>query len=164
MKRGILCAVSAVAVSFATSACSFERSSDPLSPTIAGPVPGVVISAPKTVQPTNGAKLGADKPLAFTVTAVSSSGVRPVTYFIEIARVVEFRDIVLAKGGFAGGTGPEATFTLSDALVTDASYFWRVRAEDGANVSAFSPASQFMLYAPVVYQPAVAIAPINNTT
>jgi hypothetical protein len=164
MTRGILSVVSAVAVSIGFGACAFERSSDPLSPTVAGPMPGVVIAAPKTMQPPNGAKIGADKGLTFTVTAVSSSGVRPITYYIEIATDVEFKNIVFAKGGFDGGTGPQASFSLSDRLVTDASYFWRVRAEDGANNSAFSDASQFTLFTPVVYQQPAAIAPINNTT
>jgi hypothetical protein len=163
MKRAILCVASAVAVSIGLGACSKDRKSDPLSPTDAGPA-AVVISAPKTIQPANGAKIGADKQLTFTVTAASSSGVRPVTYYIEIASDVEFKNIVLAKGGFEGGTGPQASFILSDRLVTDATYFWRVRADDGASSSAFSDPSQFTLFTPVVYQGPAAIAPINNTT
>ncbi len=163
MNRWIVC-LSAVAASIAASGCSFESSSDPLSPTVAGPVPGVVIQQPKLVQPTNGAKIGADKGLTFTVTAVTSSGQRPVTYFIEIAQDVEFKNIVLAKGGLSGGTGPQSTFSLQENLVTDAVYFWRVRAEDGVNASPFSEAAQFTLFTPVIYQPPAAIAPVNNTT
>src|SRR5262245_19151177 len=62
MNGRVLCVAGALAASIAAAACSLERSSDPLTPTIAGPVPGVVISAPKTMQPPNGAKVGADKP------------------------------------------------------------------------------------------------------
>jgi len=163
MKRGILCLVSAGVVSIGL-ACGFERSSDPLSPSVAGPVPGVAITAPKAMQPPNGARISADKPLIFTVTAASSSGVRPISYYLEIATDVEFKNIVFAKGGFAGGAGPQASFSLSDPLVTDATYFWRARADDGANSSAFSDAAQFTLFTPVIYQAPAAIAPINNTT
>ncbi len=163
MNRWIVC-LSAVAASFAASGCSFESSSDPLSPTVAGPVPGVVITAPKIMQPANGAKIGADKPLTFVVSSVSSSGVRPITYYIEIASDVQFTQIVYARGGFAGGTGPQASFTLPSPLVTDATYFWRVRAEDGANNSTFSAAAQFTLFTPVIYEAPATIAPVSNIT
>ena len=164
MNRRVVCVAAMLAGSIGAGACSFERSSDPLSPTIAGPVPGVVIQQPKIVQPTNGAKLGADKPLTFTVTAVTSSGERPVSYFIEIAQDVDFKSIVFAKGGFNGGSGAQATFSLQENLVTDATYFWHVRGDDGANSSPFSDAAQFTLYTPVIYQPPSAVAPSNNTT
>src|SRR5262245_56370748 len=153
-----------IAVSIAAASCSFERSSDPLSPTVAGPVPGVVIQQPQIVQPPNGAKVGADKPLTFTVTTVTSNGVRPITFFIEIAEDVQFKSIVLAKGGLGTIKGSQATFSLTENLVTDATYFWHVKADDGANTSPFSDAAQFTLFAPVIYQPPAAVAPSNNST
>lgn len=162
MNRRIFCTASAVVGVLALGACSFERSSDPLTPTVAGPIPGVVITAPKIMQPANGAKVGADKPLTFVVTNVSSSGVRPLTFFIEIASDVEFKAIVLARGGLATGTGSQTSFRLQEPLVTDATYFWHVRAEDGANSSSFSAAAQFTLFTPVIYQPPGPIAPIND--
>jgi hypothetical protein len=163
MKRGILCAAGAAVAAIALGACSSERNSEPLSPTAAGPSTSVTLSTPKTIQPVSGAKISADKQLTFTVTAVSSEA-RAVTYFIEIASDVQFKNVVFAKGGFEGGTGPQANFIVAEKLVSDATYFWRVRAEDGANVSTFSEAAQFSLFTPVVYQPPAGNAPINNTT
>jgi hypothetical protein len=161
MNRMILRATTAVVASLALSACSLERSSDPLSPTVAGPLPGVTISPPTIVQPANGAKVVAGQ-LTFMVANASSSGTRPITYFIEIASDVQFKAIVLAKGGMAAGEGAQTTFRLQDPLVTDATYFWHVRADDGANTSPFSPAAQFTLFTPVIYQPPGPIAPIND--
>jgi hypothetical protein len=164
MNRGVLCVAATLALSIGAGACSLERSSDPLTPTVAGPIPGVVITAPKIMQPPNGAKVGDDKPLTFTVGSASTNGVRPFTYFIEIASDVNFTNVVLAKGGFAPGQGAETTFVVPDRLSSNAVYFWRVKADDGANASAFSQAAQFTVYTVVIYDPPGPVAPVNGTT
>jgi hypothetical protein len=164
MNRRVMCVAGMLATSVVTGACSIERSSDPLTPTVAGPIPGVVITAPKAMQPPNGAKVGDDKPLSFTVASASTSGVRPFTYFIEIASNVDFTNVVLAKGGFAPSQGPETTFVVPDRLASNAVYFWRVKADDGANASAFSAAAQFTVFTVVTYEPPGPVAPVNGTT
>ena len=164
MNRRIVCTAGVLATTLAVAGCSLERSSDPLSPTVAGPVSGVAITAPALVQPTSGAKIGADRPLTFVVTNAASSSTRPVWYFIEIANDVEFKSIALARGGLPATQGAQTSFTLPDQLVTDARYFWHVRAEDGANASPFSAAAEFTLFTPTIYQPPAPIAPVNNTT
>ena len=164
MNRRVWCVAAMLALSIGAGACSLERSSDPLTPTVAGPIPGVVITAPKVMQPPNGAKVGDDKPLTFTVGSASTNGVRPFTYFIEIASDVNFTSVLLAKGGFAPGQGAETTFVVPDRLSSNAVYFWRVKADDGANASAFSQAAQFTVYTVVIYEPPGPVAPANGTT
>jgi hypothetical protein len=167
MNRRVLFPATVVAVvsSFVIGACNAEKSSDPLSPTVAGPIPGVVITAPRIMEPPNGSKVGSDQqPLTITVANATTSGIRPLSYYIEIASDVEFKTVVYSKGGFSAATGSQTIFRLADALPSDTLYFWRVRAEDGANTGPFSAAAQLKLYTPVAFQAPAPIAPINNTT
>jgi hypothetical protein len=63
-----------------------SKTSTPLSPSIAGPIPGVNITAPTTIQPAIGAKVPNDQqPLTLVVGNASTSGVRPLTYVFEVA-------------------------------------------------------------------------------
>jgi len=138
MNRRVLLPALAVALSLALSACSAEKSSDPLSPTVAGPIPGVRISAPQIMQPASGSKVGSDQqPLKITVGNATTSGVRPLSYYIEIASDVEFKNVVYSHGGFSVANGSQTIFQLPDMLPSDKDYFWRVRAEDGANTGPF---------------------------
>ena len=163
MSRSLLRAAGAVVVSLGSCACSFEKSSDPLSPTVAGPIPGVAITQPKIVQPANGSRVGANQ-LTFVVTNATSSGLRPLTYVIEVADDVQFKTVVFTRSGVTPGEGGQTSVKVEGALVTDRTYFWRACAEDGANSGPFSAAAQFMLFTPVIYQTPIAIAPINDAT
>ena len=163
MNRRLVCTAGAVVVPFALSACSFEKSSDPLSPTLAGPIPGVVITAPRILQPANGSKVGANQ-LTFVITNATSSGERPLSYFIEVADDVQFKTVVFTRGGVTPGPNGQTSVKIEGALVTDRTYFWHARAEDGANTSPFSAAAQFDLFTPVIYQTPVLLAPINDAT
>ena len=67
-------------------ACESTKSANPLSPTVAGPIPGVNITPPKPLEPGNGWKLKADKqPVTLLLENASSNGVRPLTYVFEVA-------------------------------------------------------------------------------
>ena len=58
----------------AAAACDAAKSSNPLSPTVAGPIPGVDISAPKTLEPTN-TKIPVDQqPLTLLAENAGSTG------------------------------------------------------------------------------------------
>ena len=45
------------ALTFALAGCEAQKSSNPLSPSVAGPIPGVNITAPKLVEPAQGFKV-----------------------------------------------------------------------------------------------------------
>src|SRR5262249_24888526 len=66
--------------------------------------------------------------------------------------------------GMAPGDGGRTSLKLPDPLGTGRSYYWRARAEDGANTGSFSSASTFAVYTPVVIQAPGLISPINNVT
>ena len=72
--------LSLVTLVVAAAACDASKSSDPLSPTVAGPIPGVNISAPKTLEPTN-TKIPVDQqPLTLLAENAGSTGVRPMVF------------------------------------------------------------------------------------
>lgn len=141
-----------------------RKSENPLSPTVAGPIPGVNITPPSIVQPSGGQRIPVDQqPITLTVENAATSGVRPLSYRIEIAMDADFANVVFAREGIAPGDGGHTTFRLSDALSTGRTYYWRVRAQDGANSGPFT-ASSFNVFTPIVIQAPGLVAPIGNQT
>ena len=149
-------ALAAVVVS---AACSSSKSSNPLSPSVAGPIPGVSISAPQTVDPASGARIPADKqPLTLVVGNASTSGVRPLSYVLEVASDADFNNKVFSRDGITPGSDGRTSVKLGDPLTSGQTYagktyYWRARAEDGANTGTFSGPSSFNVFTPIVIQP-----------
>jgi len=145
--------------------CEAIKSSDPLSPSVAGPLPGVAIVAPKTLEPALGVKIPVDKqPVTLLIENGSSSSKRPLTYDFEVAVDAGFSNKVFAREGIAPGEGGRTGLQLPDALATGRTYFWRSRAEDGANASGYSEIAEFNVYTPVNLEPPVAVAPGQNSS
>ncbi len=143
--------------------CTASKSADPLSPTVAGPIPGVSITPPSIVQPDSGAKVAVDQqPLVLVVVNAATSGVRPLTYVFEIAADAGFANKVFIREGIAPGDG-RTSLRLPDSLAAGRTYFWRARAEDGANTGPFSSTAAFEVFTPIVIGAPVSIAPIDNT-
>ena len=83
-----------------------SKTSTPLSPSIAGPIPGVNITAPTTIQPTIGAKVPNDQqPLTLVVGNASTSGVRPLTYVFEVAADAGFSTVLFSRQSIPPGAG-----------------------------------------------------------
>ena len=58
-----------------------EKSDNPLSPSIAGPIAGVAITAPKLMEPASGSQISVEaQPIVLTVGNSASNGVRPISY------------------------------------------------------------------------------------
>ena len=130
----------AVSVALAISACEVSKSSNPLSPTVAGPIPGVNISTPKIVQPSTGQKIAVDKqPITLTVQNAATNGVRPLTYVFEIATDAAFSNKIFTRDKIAPGDAGQTSLRLSDPLATGRTYYWHALAQDGANTGAFTP-------------------------
>ncbi len=145
-------------------ACESSRSSNPLSPTVAGPIPGVVISAPKLVTPAAGQRIAAtDQPVTLTVENATTNGVRPVTYVFEIAADAGFTNKVYSRQGVEPGSSGKTSVTLTDSLATGRTYYWRAQAVDGANSGVVPSAVNFDIYTPVVIQAPVLVSPVNGT-
>lgn len=145
-------------------ACESSKSSNPLTPTVAGPIPGVNITAPAVVAPAAGTKVAVDKqPITLMVSNASTNGVRPLTYSFEIATDANFTNKVFARDGIAPGDGQTA-LKLPDPLATGRTYYWRAHAEDGANTGAFTASINFDVFTPIVINAPGLISPSPNAT
>lgn len=153
----ILCA----ALLFSLVGCEAQKSENPLSPSVAGPIPGVEITAPSLVQPTVGTKFkDAQQPIKLMVNNAATNGVRPLAYKFEVASDTSFSSMVFARSGVPPGTDGKTSVQL-DRLELGRVYYWRAHAEDGANTGPFLTAQFEILPKPVLSAP-TPVFPINN--
>ena len=154
--------LSLAAVACALTACEATKSSNPLSPTVAGPIPGVNISAPKTLEPRS-AQIPVDQqPVTLLAENSGTSGVRPLTYLFEVATDAGFTNKVFSRDSIQPGDGGRTSLRLPDRLAPERSYFWRVRAQDGANTGPYSDAATFDVFTPIVIEQPGPVAPAVN--
>jgi hypothetical protein len=144
----------ALAPLVAITACASSKSANPLSPEIAGPIPGVEISAPKTLEPVANFQIPVDQqPVTLLAENAGSNGVRPLSYVFELSADSAFSNIVYKREDVPPGDGGRTSVRLTDRLTPDHSYFWRVRAQDGANAGPYSPTATFDIFTPIVINP-----------
>lgn len=142
--------------------CEAQKSSNPLSPTVAGPISGVNITAPRMIEPSSGAEILKDQqPITLTVENATSSGVRPLTYLFEIATDPDFNNKVFTRDGVAPGDGRTST-RLSGSLDADRAYYWRARAQDGANTGPFAATTTFSVRTPVRFEAPALVSPVGG--
>jgi hypothetical protein len=142
-------------------ACQAKKSENPLSPSVAGPIPGVQISAPRLLEPAQGFKFKENQqPIRLVVENAVTTGVRPLWYGFEIASDPGFANKVFARGSVPQGDG--RTSVQVDALELGRPYYWRAWADDGANVSATLTAG-FEMLPRVVFTPPTPASPVDNT-
>src|SRR5687768_8101293 len=142
-------------------ACEASKSSNPLSPTVAGPIPGVEITAPQLLEPQQNFRFReSQQPIRLLVENASTNGVRPLSYVFEVASDREFGTIVFARSGVPPGDGGRTSVQI-DRLALGRSYFWRARAQDGANTGSFATAQFEVLPSPVLRAPGP-LSPIDN--
>jgi hypothetical protein len=142
--------------------CESAKSSNPLTPTVAGPIPGVEITAPKTLEP-SGWKIPVDQqPVTLLAENSGTNGVRPLTYVFEVATDAGFTNKVFLREGVAPGEGGRTSVRLPDRLAPERTYFWRAHAEDGANTGPNSDAAPFDVFTPIVIREPRLAAPAVN--
>ena len=145
-------------------ACESSKSQNPLTATVAGPIPGVNITAPNVVSPASGAKIAVDKqPITLMVQNAATNGVRPLSYVFEVATDANFTNKVFSRDGITPGDG-QTGLKLPDPLASGRTYYWRAHAEDGANTGSFTPATNFDVFTPIVIQAPGLISPSPNAT
>jgi len=128
-----------------------------------GPDSGVSISAPKLLQPAGGASLDSTKqPLTLMIANATTNGVRPLSYSVEVALDANFGNKVYSREGIPPGGDGRTSLRLSDALAADRTYYWRARAQDGANTGPYTPAVSFTVYTPIILEAPVLAAPAHN--
>lgn len=146
-------------------ACDSERSSNPLSPQIAGPLANVTITTPAAVQPVNGLLIaGTDQPVTLSFASAASNSVRPFTYEVQVATDTAFAQIVVSVTGIEPNASGQVVVQLTQTLEPEQVYHWRTRALDGANTGAFSESAMFEIYTPVVIAAPVINAPTGGQT
>jgi len=97
------------------------------------------------------------------VSNAATSGVRPLSYSLEIAVDTAFATKVFSQTGITPGDG-NTSYRLPASLGPERVYYWRVRAYDGANTGDYSPTMSFMVFTPVVIgQPGIS-SPLDGQT
>src|SRR5262245_57451553 len=96
--------------------CAADKSENPLAPTVAGPIPGVNISAPNVLSP-QATRIEVDsQPVTLLVENASTSGVRPLLYVFEVAADASFTNVVYRREDIAPGDGGRTSVRLGDRL------------------------------------------------
>jgi len=150
MTRSSFRAFVPLAALIALAACEHTKSSNPLSPTIAGPIPGVEITQPKLLEPGQGVKFkDREQPIALLIENASTNGVRPLVYGFQIAVDAGFTNIVFSRQDVAQGENGRTALKLQDKLQLGRTYYWRAWAYDGANTGAMASSVSFDVYPPV---------------
>jgi hypothetical protein len=133
----------------AAAGCQVAKSSNPLSPAVAGPIEGVAISTPNLLEPGQDWHIRMrDQPLTLMFQNADTSGQRALFYTFEIATDPGFNSIIFKRTGVPPGN-VVTSFQLPDALPYGRTYWWRARAEDGANVGEYSKVVSFVAVTPV---------------
>jgi len=157
--RAVLVGLAAVLAA----ACQQQKSANPLSPDIAGPIPGVTITAPRPLEPFAGQTLETtQQPFTFLIENGSTSGVRPLFLQFQLASDADFQRIVHSADNIAAGPNGRTTYRMTTTLGTPGVYYWRSRAADGANTGPYSAARSFELAEPIVIEPPVPISPAGQ--
>src|SRR5262245_10578409 len=163
MSRSVLSVLGVCTAVVALTACETSKSSNPLSPSVAGPIPGVEISAPKILEPAAGTKIAVDKqPVTLLIENAATNGVRPLYYTFEVATDSNFSNKVFSREQVAPGDAGRTSLRLPDPLQTGRTYYWRARAADGANTGANAPATSFDIFTPIVIQAPGLVSPSPN--
>jgi hypothetical protein len=152
----------AVAAAVAVGACEAEKSRNPLSPNVAGPIAGVSISPPTPVNPINGAEVLNTAPVRLVFNNASTNGERPLFYIVELASDAGFTNKVFAQSKVNPGSGTQTSIVVDAALTADRTYYWRAKADDGANESDFSSVARFDIVVPIVIEAPVPISPVSG--
>src|SRR5688572_22539138 len=89
---------SSLLLTMAAVGCGVEKSENPLSPSVAGPIAGVEISTPRALEPAHTARIkNSQQPIRLTVGNASTNGVRPLSYTFEVATDDTFTTKIFAR-------------------------------------------------------------------
>lgn len=151
------------AVILAAAGCDRVKSATPLSPSLAGPIEGVAISVPSPVQPAPGQQIkDTDQPLTLVFANAESNSVRPYKLLLQIAIDEGFSAVVYSQNGIVPATDGPNRVLLPSKLQPGRVYFWRTRADDGANASDWSAPVVFEILQPIVLGVPEPLSPIAN--
>ncbi len=101
-----------------------------------------------------------DQPLQLLIQNGNTNGARPLKLSFEIATDSGFKNIIFARTGIEPGGDGTTRFQLPDKLAAG-TYWWRTRAEDGANSSDYSQVKSFQVLAEVTLVSPDALLPVE---
>ena len=140
--------------------CEAAKSANPTAPSVAGPIPGVNITAPRPLEPFAGSTLTFNgEPLTLLIENAGSSGARTLWLQLEVGTDSGFQQIVHQADQIALGGNGRTSYRLPAALGAGYTYYWRTRAVDGANTGPYSQVASFAVIPPVVINAPVATSP-----
>ena len=145
-------------------ACDAERSANPLSPDIAGPLAGVTITASAAIQPVDGQLIDVDaQPVNLIFQSAVSNSPRPVRHDVQVAQDDRFASILQTFEVERPGDGGIVSFELPLSLDAGV-YYWRTRAFDGANTGAYSNAFRFEIFVEITIEAPTRSTPPDGST
>jgi len=143
--------------------CEAAKSANPTAPSVAGPIPGVNITAPVLLEPFAGSTLVfTGDPQTLLIENGGTSGARALYLQIEVATDAGFTQVVHQADQISLGTDGRTTYRLPAPLGAGYTYYWRTRAKDGANTGPYSAVGSFSVVPPVVIDAPIAVAPSGN--
>ena len=143
--------LTALAAILCLGACEAAKSANPTAPTVAGPIPGVSISAPQPLEPSAGTTLTfSTEPPVLLIENPGSNGVRALFLQLEIGTDEGLSQLVHQADQITPGEGGRTVYRLPEPLGAGFTYYWRTRAADGANTGPYSAVSNFNVVPPVV--------------
>ena len=141
-------------------ACEAEKSRNPLSPSIAGPITGIELSAPIILSPTNGTLIQFDQqPIQLEFNRAVSNGERPFWYEVDVTTDREFSTVTHSASNIQPNRQTAEGYTLDVELNANQAYYWRVRALDGANTGDYSESATFEIYTPLQASKPTTVSP-----
>lgn len=145
--------------------CEAAKSANPTAPTVAGPLPGVSITAPKPLEPGAGTTLTfSAEPPTLLIENAGSNGVRALWLQLEVGTDAGFQQVVHSADRLTPGDGGRTAYRLPEPLGAGYTYYWRSRARDGANTGPYSAVSTFTVVPPVVIDPPTPVAPSGTVS
>ncbi|HYN08551.1 MAG TPA: hypothetical protein VES67_14305 [Vicinamibacterales bacterium] len=131
--------------------CERTKTSNPLSPQVAGPMEGVTITTPLVSEPRVGLRIkDAEQPVTLVLFNPVSNIGRPMTLTVQVAADTSFAGQVFTQNGITVSDNGLTRFLLPGKLPTGRTYYWRAKADDGANTSGWSPVWHFDALPPIV--------------
>lgn len=146
-------------------ACERAKSANPLSADVAGPIPGVSITAPKPLEPVTGQQLvNNGQPQTLLIENAGSSGQRELWLQVEVASDVGFQQLTHHADRVSLGANGRTSYRLPEPLGAGHTYYWRARAKDGANTGPYSAVAHFSVIDPVVIETPTPMEPQGQLT
>ena len=146
----------------ALAACGTRKSANPLSPDIAGPIPGIAITAPKPLEPGMGQQVVADgTPQTLLIENAGTSGQRELYLQVDVSADAAFAQMVHQATRITLGANGRTTYRLPEPLGAGRTYYWRSRATDGANSGPYSSVSNFSVIEQVQIEAPIPVEPLG---